>query len=116
MNISNMELQELKRLKREIENEIEEREEMELREFKELIKSYLGATHRPSITDTQPSATDVSGSLVGTEELAERLGVARSQIYRLTFSGKIPVIKVGKYNRYDYEEVVAALNRLNGKA
>jgi len=46
-------------------------------------------------------------------ELAERLGVIKSHIYHLTSIGRIPVIKVGKYSRYDYEEVLKALNPSN---
>jgi len=45
------------------------------------------------------------------EELAQRLGLAKSQIYRMTKRREIPVLRAGKHFRYDLEEVIEALRR-----
>ena len=41
-------------------------------------------------------------------ELAERLQVKKSWVYRQIRLGKIPVMRFGKYRRFDWEKVKAA--------
>lgn len=110
MNLSNMTLQELKKLKRDIEDEISEREESERRELLELAKHYLGSRNLPRITLPETRTRSYNNNLICVDELAERLGVKKCHIYRLTSIGRIPVVKVGKYSRYDYGRVIDALN------
>ena len=47
--------------------------------------------------------------LVGVEELAEFLGVDKSWVYEKSRLGLLKVVKVGKYNRYNKQEVLDAL-------
>ena len=74
-----------------------------------MIKSYLRRERIPEAVLPDKTKDHVNSNLIGTKVLSERLGVAKSQIYRLTNTGKIPMKKVGKYYRYDYEEVLEAL-------
>ncbi len=48
--------------------------------------------------------------LLKPEELAERWQVPRSQIYRLSRSGRIPTVRIGKYYRYE-EDAIKAYER-----
>jgi excisionase family DNA binding protein len=41
-------------------------------------------------------------------ELAERLQVKNSWVYRQVRLGRIPVLRFGKYRRFDWEKVKAA--------
>ena len=47
--------------------------------------------------------------LVGVKELADFLGVDKSWVYEKSRRGLIPVIKAGKYNRYNKQEVLDSL-------
>lgn len=47
--------------------------------------------------------------LLTTEQVAALLGVTPKTIYVQTERGRIPCYKVGRLNRYDREEVLAAL-------
>lgn len=49
--------------------------------------------------------------LVNAVELAEILSIPRSQVYRLSRRGEIPVVVAGHHYRYDPEEVIAALRK-----
>lgn len=44
--------------------------------------------------------------LIGSKELASKLGVPLNTIYYWVSKNEIPYIKAGKHNRFDYEEVV----------
>ena len=71
MNLSNMTLQDLKELKRDIEDEISEREESELREFKELIKSYLRRERILEAVVPDKIRDHVNRNLIGTKDLSD---------------------------------------------
>ncbi|MBU4173332.1 MAG: hypothetical protein L6433_13830 [Actinomycetia bacterium] len=47
--------------------------------------------------------------LINAEELAIRLGVATSWVYMAARNGWIPRVELGKYVRFDHEEVNKAL-------
>lgn len=47
--------------------------------------------------------------LIGVDELAARLGVKPSWVYGSVCTGRIPVVKVGRYNRFVYGDVLGAL-------
>jgi excisionase family DNA binding protein len=47
--------------------------------------------------------------LLTAKELAYHLGVSESWVYRAALRGEIPVVKVGKYRRFDYDAVREAL-------
>ena len=49
--------------------------------------------------------------LINVKELAEIMGLARSEVYRLARRGELPHIRAGKYIRFNPEEVVAALHQ-----
>jgi excisionase family DNA binding protein len=104
-----MTLQELKKLKHDIEDEISKREEKEQREFMELVKAYLRGKGMSRPVEPEPPNMTMKGNLISVNELAGRLGVAKSHIYHLTSTGKIPAVKIGRYNRYDFKEVLQAL-------
>lgn len=46
--------------------------------------------------------------LVSARELAELLGVPVSWVYRATEAGRIPALRVGRYLKYDPQEVIRA--------
>lgn len=48
--------------------------------------------------------------LLKVEELAERLGVNKSQIYRQTELGRLPVVKIGRYFRYPWPQIIEHLS------
>ena len=43
------------------------------------------------------------------KELAEKLSVPLSQVYAMTRAGKLPFFKVGKYYRYNGDDVFEVL-------
>ena len=51
--------------------------------------------------------------LIGVKRLAEILDIPVSQVYRLTQKGSLPHVRVGKYLRYNAEEVIEKLHRNN---
>lgn len=107
MNPSNMTMKELKKLRRDIDGEISEREDEEQREIMELVKGYLRKGEGvPQYAITENRKAYPRNALIGTSEIAERLGVLESQIYRLTSQGNIPAVRIGKYYRFDCQEVV----------
>jgi excisionase family DNA binding protein len=59
--------------------------------------------------EPQEAATRATGltasQLLTPEQLAERLQVSKSQVYRLTRAGHIPVVKLGKYYRFRKDEI-----------
>ncbi len=49
--------------------------------------------------------------LLDPKGLAAMLKIPVSQVYRLTQKGELPHIRVGKYLRYDPEEIIEQLHR-----
>jgi excisionase family DNA binding protein len=49
-------------------------------------------------------------ALLMADDLAEVLRVPKSQVYRLTRNGTIPVIKAGRHYRYCLDDVLRALS------
>ncbi len=49
--------------------------------------------------------------LLDVKDMAKRLGVNASWLYRRTSEGTIPFIKMGKYVRFDPDEVMAHLRK-----
>ena len=54
------------------------------------------------------SETAKTEKLLTVGELAERLQVKNSWVYRQVRLGKIPVLRFGKYRRFDWNKVKAA--------
>ncbi len=52
---------------------------------------------------------------LGTKELAQLLGVPVNTIYYWIHKKKIPVIKMGKHNRFNYEDVLEFFKRSKDK-
>jgi excisionase family DNA binding protein len=50
------------------------------------------------------------GDLVDPKGLAEALSIPLSQVYRLTQKGELPHLRVGKYIRYNPQEVLDKLH------
>jgi len=48
--------------------------------------------------------------MLDARELARRLNVPRSQVYRLTELSKLPAVRVGKYLRFPWPEILAHLS------
>jgi len=48
--------------------------------------------------------------MLDVKELAQRLNVPRSQVYRLAELGKLPVVRVGKYLRFPWPEILRHLS------
>jgi excisionase family DNA binding protein len=105
-----MTMKELKKLRRDIDGEISEREDEERSEIMELVKGHLRKGEGvPQSAITENRKAHPRNGLIGTSEIAERLGVPKSQIYRLASQGSIPAVRIGKYYRFDYQEVVDSL-------
>jgi excisionase family DNA binding protein len=51
------------------------------------------------------SGTITAARLLTPEALADRWGVKKSHVYRLTREGKLPVVRLGRYYRYRIEAV-----------
>lgn len=49
--------------------------------------------------------------LLDVKTLADYLNVNPSWVYRQTENGKLPMVKVGKYNRYELSSVMRALRQ-----
>jgi excisionase family DNA binding protein len=49
--------------------------------------------------------TLVAGKLLTAEDLSERWQIPVSHVYRLTRSGRLPVVRLGRYYRYDQAAV-----------
>lgn len=64
--------------------------------------------------DEEGSGTPAAGEriLVNAGKLAEILSVELSTIRWWTFAHKIPVVRLGKYRRYNPEAVIEALNKV----
>lgn len=53
---------------------------------------------------SQPQAQ--KAELLTPEQLAERLNVPRTWVYERSRAGKIPTHRIGRYIRFDFQEVV----------
>lgn len=51
--------------------------------------------------------------LISLKELANKLGVKESWIYQRTRANEIPVVRVGKYLKFNEEEVMEWLKKQN---
>ena len=49
-------------------------------------------------------------ALLKADELAQVLNIPKSQVYRLTRRGEIPVIRAGRHYRYDVHDVIKSLS------
>jgi excisionase family DNA binding protein len=49
--------------------------------------------------------TNATTRVLTPEQLAERWSVPKSQIYRLTREGRIPVVKLGRYVRFRLDAI-----------
>ena len=58
-----------------------------------------------------PSAADGPRELVGTDDIAVRLGVNTSFVRRLVYERRIPYFKIGKLVRFDLDEIDSWLER-----
>ena len=54
--------------------------------------------------------TEVRRSLIGIEEAARSLGFGRTTLLKLTYSGEIPSIKIGRRRMYRPSEIEAWLD------
>jgi len=56
-----------------------------------------------------------TGELITAQELADRLKVPVSWVYQRTRLGQeaIPHVKMGKYVRFDWDEVIAFLSKMD---
>lgn len=52
---------------------------------------------------------------LGPKELAKLLGVPVNTIYYWVSKKQIPVVKMGKHNRFNYQEVLEFFKKSNGK-
>jgi len=59
--------------------------------------------------DSQPQAQK---ELLTPEQLAERLNVPRTWVYERSRAGKIPTHRIGRYIRFDFQEVVKSQKNL----
>lgn len=46
-----------------------------------------------------------AATLMTAAQLGERWAIPRSQVYRLTRSGRLPVVRLGRYQRYAVEAI-----------
>jgi len=56
----------------------------------------------------------MSQKLIGVNELAEILGVPPSWVYARSRTDSIPMIRVGKYIKFDLDEVMVWLKKSGG--
>jgi excisionase family DNA binding protein len=68
-------------------------------------------TVSPTIQEEPMSTSDRHEDLGTVEQLAAHLNVKPSWVYAATAKGDIPVVKIGKYNRYRFSDVLKKLNR-----
>jgi excisionase family DNA binding protein len=58
---------------------------------------------------------DVTDRLLTAEELAARWQVEKGHVYRLTRTGQVPTVRIGRYYRYRLE-AIESFERKNEKA
>ncbi len=62
--------------------------------------------------DQQLIENKIEEKLLTLRELASRLQITESGIYKLVYRKKIPAIKVGRMLRFKWEDVLAKLRRI----
>lgn len=73
----------------------------------------MGERHKQTVAlQDEGSKAPADRVLVNAGKLAEILSVELSTIRWWTFSHKIPVVRLGKYRRYNPEAVIEALNKV----
>jgi excisionase family DNA binding protein len=70
-------------------------------------------TH-PTNRENGGDSTAPLASLASTQQVADRLGVSRSQVYALIRQGEFQVCKIGKCTRIRLEEVDQFIQKLFG--
>ncbi len=59
---------------------------------------------------------EISKSLLRTEEAQSYLGISRTSLNKLRTSGRLPVVKLNRWNRYRREDLDAVVkNSLEGR-
>lgn len=58
-------------------------------------------------TGAAPGAAETSDKLLTVEQLAARLGISRSAIYKRVAADLIPTIRIGSAVRFSWHEVIA---------
>lgn len=56
-------------------------------------------------TPARPAEGLIAAQLLTAAQLAERLQVPKSQVYRLSRSGQLPVVRTGRYFRYRLDDI-----------
>lgn len=65
-------------------------------------------THASARVKPAPELSDAQSTcLLTAEQLAERWQVPKTQIYRLARTGRVPVVRIGRYCRFRVESVKA---------
>ena len=70
-------------------------------------------TH-PTNRENSGDSTAPLASLISTQQVADRLGVSRSQVYALIRKDQFQVCKIGRLTRIRIEEVDQYIQRLFG--
>ena len=55
----------------------------------------------------------MNDNLLTVDELAEKLNIPKSRVYSFTRQGEIPMIKIGKYCRFELDKVLDWLREQN---
>ena len=55
----------------------------------------------------------MNDNLLTVDELAEKLNIPKSRVYSFTRQGEIPMIKIGKYCRFELDAVINWLKHRN---
>lgn len=74
----------------------------------------MGRMRVETITPLREFSYTVPGhkQLLSAPEMAFRLNLPESWVYRAARRGTIPCLRIGKYRRFDYEEVLEAIKKL----
>ncbi len=75
------------------------------------LRGGLPAAESETRQFAQDEASVAGQSLIDSDELAKRLAIGKSEVYRLSREGKIPSFKVGRYIRFDFQAVRETLER-----
>jgi excisionase family DNA binding protein len=57
--------------------------------------------------------SNMENNLLSVDDLAEKLNIPKSRVYSFTRQGEIPMIKIGKYCRFQLDEVMNWLKKIN---
>jgi excisionase family DNA binding protein len=78
--------------------------------FADAFKAMVKEAVAQALTGLKPGG---SGELLDPEELAAKLKVPPTWVYEQSRQGKIPTHRIGKYIRFDLEEVLTSLRNKN---